>query len=509
MKFKSKPEAYLYILHILCEIRGKVESTNVKAILDEAIGKIQIEVENHQQDIEIISNILLSVSSNLSNDNHKQNLSELICAVQQSNFEQTLQNELGRRLESQIQIELLLNPTDLMMASVLKMSKKIVEIIDEDEFLQEDFLDKLIEKGNITFGSYQKLPSYQDPKAEIRVKDVLQKNRKQDLIKIMHMHYKFSEFFARSLVGKYEEFSKKMFEISDEKFYHSKYFEDRGRNGNIKYIKTQKMGISISDKDLYSASLPKDPSKWVADAKAQAAKPKDESFFVEKLVNSDTPYVSGPSGMTSLLIGQIIAFEVHASKTEQQCYLAAVTAYIVSGGFHSLHEVLGPVALCLPEPKLVPGYQVSLPGSSELPNYHVFYSEMERIDPQFIEVRKEAWRKLLAFFKDEYLPCADVEIAKFVTNNKGVISFFKQAYDKCPDNPSSWMEAAMEIFYKDEKTELHFKRDRCEVLLDKLMSQGFENALIKHLQFQEILDLENMLDKGDASQIDLSSQIKC
>jgi hypothetical protein len=505
MKFKSKPEAYLYSLYILGQIRDEIESSEVHnprkdtlhdktesieliEIINSSIEKIQIEVENHQQDPRIIAEILLTLLSKLSNNNQKQILSKLSFEIQQGNYEQALQNELGRRFESQIQIELLLSPTDAMMASVKKMSEKIVEILDKKEYLQEQFLGKLKEKGKLSFGSYREAPSYQDPESAIRVRDVLLQNDKKDLIKIMHMHFKFSQYFARILDGEYAEFSKSMFEISDKRIYKSICFKDRGRDGEIKHIKTQRMGISSSNqRNLYNDSLPEDSSSWVADANAQAAK--RGSPFVEKLVNSDTPYVSGPSGMTSLFIGQIIGFKVYTNKEEQQHYLAVVTAYIVSGGFHSLHEVLSPVALCLPELELIPGYQASLRSSDEAPNYHVFYSEMERIDPQFGEVRKKGWEKLLDFFEHDYLPCSDVGIAQFVDNNKDIIATFKQAYEKCPDNPKSWISAVIDTSYKDEKEDLPF-RD----FLDKLMNQHFEKALIKYLQLQEKLQLKGMLD---------------
>jgi hypothetical protein len=408
VKFKSKPEAYLHSLHILSEIRDELESQEkVVATLDRAIEQIQIEIENHQQDLNVVTEILLSVSSQSSNNNDKQTLSKVIESIQQSNYEQTIQNELGRRIESQIQIELLLNPTDAMMASVKKMSEKIIEILDTIKVTQNCFLKKLFENAQpIAFGSYQEILSYKGPGEGVRIRDVLFENRKEDLTKIMHMHFKFSQFFSRKLKGKYEDYSAIAYFIADVSFYGSEYFKERGRKGKLEDdIKTKRMGVSLSEMNLYSKSLPMAPSSWTADAKAQKANL--DSPFVKKLIKSDTPYVAGPSGMTGLFIGQYIGFNVHTSKEEQQLYLAAVTAYMVSGGFHSLHEVLAPVAHCLLDPKLIPGYQVSSVADdkeNEPPNYHAFYALMIEIDPEFSNVRRSAWEKIQKFYKNEYLP---------------------------------------------------------------------------------------------------------
>ena len=99
-----------------------------------------------------------------------------------------------------------------------------------------------------------------------------------------------------------------------------------------------------------------------------------------------------------------------ASADDKKSYLSVVTAYMVSGGFHSLHEVLGPVAMCLPEETLLPGYKVSLPRTDERcepPNYNAFYTQIAQIDGEFEDVIESGWEKLNVFFEDEYVKKAE------------------------------------------------------------------------------------------------------
>ena len=82
-----------------------------------------------------------------------------------------------------------------------------------------------------------------------------------------------------------------------------------------------------------------------------------------------------------------------SSVEKKQSYLAAIAAYIVAGGFHSLHEIVAPAEYAL---GLVPGYNVSVPTQAQQalpPNFHQFYSQLMEHDPDFKLVYEEGWRK--------------------------------------------------------------------------------------------------------------------
>lgn len=89
----------------------------------------------------------------------------------------------------------------------------------------------------------------------------------------------------------------------------------------------------------------------------------------------------------------------------KQEYLAAVAAYIVGGGFHSLHEVIGPASYVL---DLIPDYQVTVTDTKTLktappPNYYAFYKLLTNNDPEFAEKREKSWQNYLAYFEKNYV----------------------------------------------------------------------------------------------------------
>lgn len=417
MKFTNKTEAYLYSIYILKNILKKFpgeseESGKIKL----AIEEIRILVENHEQNAQIVSTILANLSKDLGmaiDSKDQMALATVSKNIVENKYEQTPQekweNPIGRRFESQLQIELLQNPTNAMMASVKKISEKMLEMLEKNQTiqgtelsLQNAFLETLPENAHvIAFGS-EKAPRYE------RVKQMLTENKPEDLAAIMHMHFKFAQSLTRKLSGEYENVAHNTSGISDTKMYESDYYKERGRqkNGFNSQITTQQMGL-LSRKDAVCAQgLPSHESTWVADAKAQA--PDLQSSYVKSLTGNDTPYVAGPSGMTSMFVGQMIGFDVMKTEAEKQSYMATVTAYMVSGGFHSLHEVLGPVSHCLPEQNLVPGYQASSvaeiqAGTATPPNFHAFYDNMSKIDPEFSKVREAGWDKLNTFVGGAYL----------------------------------------------------------------------------------------------------------
>ena len=74
-----------------------------------------------------------------------------------------------------------------------------------------------------------------------------------------------------------------------------------------------------------------------------------------------------------------------------------------------MHEVLGPIAYCLPEENLLPGYLTCIPNENTdipSPRYNVFYTLIEKIDNEFMGRRNAAWTKSLCFFRKLYLNSA-------------------------------------------------------------------------------------------------------
>ncbi len=408
MNFKSKVEAYLYSIYVLNEmLKSNIDSTDR---INEAVEAIQIHIENHEQDPSVVVEVLSSINDVVTAKDQLV-LNKVSRAVRNSDYSQTSQekweNPLGRRFESQLQIELLTHPTDAMMESVGKISCKIVDILNTDFALQLGLMLNLSEEAHvIAFGGFSYIPLFSE------IRDMLVNNEPENLVEIMHVYFKFAQGFVRQLKRNFKSIARGVKEVSDTKMYGSEYYSERGRGGGILLNFTHQMGLLTTEDEICNQSLPEHPSRWVADCKAQP--PNLDSPFTRDLIENDTPYVAGPSGMTSMFVGQMLGFDVHDSREEQQHYIAAVSAYMVSGGFHSLHEVLGPIAICLPDEELIPGYHVSMPQEgvrSAPPNYHVFYNMMEEIDPQFSDVRKNGWANLDDFFHNEYL--AQAEHLKF------------------------------------------------------------------------------------------------
>ncbi len=405
MKFLSKTEAYLYTVYIFNKIlRNYQHDQDVSLMLQQGVDYFIQCVENHEQDLskvfQFTSGVLVQLTKKIDRKDALV-LSFVFNAIQTSDFNQSLEdkwkNPLGRRFESQLQIELSMNPTDRMMAALKKVSNEIVELLDRNSLVREYFLYMLCEEAHvIAFGSFSEMPAYES------VKEILLKNDKKDFISIMYMHFKFARDGIYMLDDEYHELKSRNHR-TDAQMFGSQYYKDRGRNGRLKIEYTQRMGTLIDDSDFHNHQLPEHQSHWVSDSKGQS--PDLTSLYTLALIENDVPYIAGPSGMTSRFMSQMLAFEV-LTKEEKQCYVLSVTAYMVSAGFHSLHEVLGPIAFCLPEENLIPGYHAVASvetGGRQVPNFNVFYSLMEELDPEFRLVRSSGWNKLIRFIEDAYL----------------------------------------------------------------------------------------------------------
>jgi serine/threonine protein kinase len=459
--FKSKSEACLYAIHHLDELQKKHPDEH----LDNAIRDLKILFENHEQDPAKIADVLVNLLPDMANELEKKDLSNIAQAIVTSLYDQTPQekfeNPVGRRFESQMQIELLRNPTDAMMNSVFKISYELLKILNQLDALEaerpeftgliEEFTQSLISGKNPTgFGAQITEIEYGD------LINLLAGNNKDNLNQILFVHFMFAQNIMRTLpsntislsnkempVGKLRQIIEGYCEednkgnlirfhdnpqaffnevnparsalVSDKTMYFGsplyKAELTRGRLGLLETsYKTSQMGIMLQGQP--EDGLPTDPSSWTPDAKYQGADL--ASRYVLDLIDNDAVYVAGPSGMTSLFLNIMELYGNFRTQEEKQHYLTAVSAYMVSGGFHSLHEVIGPAQYCL---DLVPGYNVTAPEPDKMappPNFHQFYQQQMQIDPQFQERYEQGWRKTLESYNRQqqfhvHKPIADFD----------------------------------------------------------------------------------------------------
>ena len=411
MMFRSRSEGYMYTLCLLDIMYKKFANNSEESIaIKKAISGIRVLLENHEKDTSIASDFLLNIPTNIVNklnlDLNKL-LKDTANNLAISNYTQTKQekwdNPFGRRFESQLQIELLLNPTVLMMDSVRKISFVIIEIIEFDPSIGERFVKTLSDMSHvISFGAFKGEPLIID------VINILFENSPQNLTQIMFMHFKFALECSRLLpFDQFGYLSEKIYNICDLGMYRSKYYKDRGRSKEfLMNNQTMQMGIIVEESSHFNKGLPKTKTNnisWVADCKSQA--PDLESAYTISLLENDTPYVAGPSGMTSLLMAQMLGYNVLNDK-ERKGYFASVAGYIVAGGFHSLHEVLGPIRHCLAEEQILPEtYPNNIPRKKNLsspPRFNDFYNQMSKIDVQFQERIDTGYSKLNEFILSMY-----------------------------------------------------------------------------------------------------------
>jgi hypothetical protein len=403
MRFKSKNECVLYVLQQLDNIAQENDGIPYAEVNANFLTIIRAAIENHEIDINKVSGLLKEFIDKYSKGlelPQKGSLGGTIRkidrGIEEQSDEDKWRNPLARRFESQMQIELLKNPTQKMMQAVRLISDRMVSILEGRDDLHEKFMIILKQEFHIiAFGSFKDKPEINE------VIDVLKKNDPGDLSIIMHMHFKF----ARDIVTE-DDGLEELIREYDCDIFNSEHYKDRGRKGSIEELWTKQMGLLVDEDINMNKGLPTSLPSWVSDSKAQA--PDYSSAFTRSLIDNGVPYVAGPSGMTARFIAQMLAFsetsesgDALREKKIQQSYILAVTAYMVSAGFHSLHEVLWPIAICLPEQQLLPNYPTKQvqPG-----RYHNFYSLMGKIDREFSAIKDKAWGKFLDFFKTVYMP---------------------------------------------------------------------------------------------------------
>ncbi len=456
--FKSKPEAYTYMIMLLTQWKSCYEAPEMNKELDEIIAEIKVAYENHEQDAVKIITLLeqLSKADELLNS-HKALLSVLIKSL--ANVQQ---QELGhddilpRRFESDVVSHLIKTPTAKMMAAIKQVSDAIVKILEqyehsptesfEHEVLQ-DFLEQMVQ-SDILFGA---------PKEKIEISDViaiLKANRPEDFVQIQHISFKFAQVALRDLAlhdlpkhepkGAFLEVLKKyqakyapeetsLFElyhhmagvrdhnpskvkkgegyrfrafICDELFYGDEIFttgDNRGREGKPNQrLQTNQVGLMKFEHSAHTKGLlTLNGQSWYADCKTQL--PNYDSIHYLSALKTDCPYITGPSGMTSLFMNMMFLLLNPKDQDVILSYSLGVMTYVVGAGYHSIKEILIPMVKCV---GIVPDYPQHK-GTECLtapPLYNHYFKAIEEFDKEFAEAHEKIWQEYLAYFRMTYMP---------------------------------------------------------------------------------------------------------
>lgn len=415
--FNSRPEAYSYIYRFLNNIVANYESPESKIIFNNAILIIQQALLDHEQNhLVIVENLVRTELSNILNHEDRTSLETIFTKLRSSDFKQSRQdmwhNMFGRRLESEIAIMLLLNPTAKCMQVVGDVSEMIIKVIEanldwitrnpssEDvavnilnrkiKAIINSFLNSLTsEEDIIALGSFNKKPSIDE------VFEILRDNNYKNIVQILHIHYKFAQYAFRDLPelptksGRSSPVHERA-DATNTNFYETPLYTicpHRGRAGRLNHRienLTNQLGLMLHYQD--KIDIPQDIGpKWLPDCLGQlpVLNPDEQDYkIVRDCIENDVPYIAGYSGMCSLMMPLMMKLLDDSLLQQQQLYLCAVIAYIVGGGFHSIHEVLAPCANIL---NIIPGYLVAIPGDEKAPppNYQLFFDMIIDVDPEF------------------------------------------------------------------------------------------------------------------------------
>lgn len=423
MSFRSKPEAYAYALLSL-------EAISEKNLVKKTIDSIKRALEDHEQDQKVVLDLLYQLVDNdqLSEVN-RVDIAEIIQRMLDSSYLQSAQekfnNPLMRRLESELASELLLNPTPATMKAVKLISDRIIILfLQLDDLTLHNFILHYLCSGS----GYLSFITQSTKLADFI--NLLEKNAPNDFISIMYIHYIVAAKLLRETIvniapkrepvgellsivrniwsGSPSEFFTKKSKhhlylqsyIANDLMYNSELYRshdgNRGRKDQMKSLHpSNKFGIMLHSQFEDEINLPFCCLSWVADCKNQ--NPDLESPYVIDLIDNDAIYVSGFSGMTSIYLNQMEILGNFENIALKQLYVTAIASYVVGGGYHSFHEVLGPTEYAL---KLIPGYNVSIPKKGHLakpPNYHHFFQQQAAIDPDIHKRRDNAWKKFSCY----------------------------------------------------------------------------------------------------------------
>jgi hypothetical protein len=319
-------------------------SDKEKNIISILIKNIRVFFLNHYQDLTKVCELLQHVITE-----HKDELSEPAATLLQEAIQclkkdflssrsktnlnnQTLSCLLARRFESELAIQFLLHPTSQMLQVINIISRNIIQqLVDEDvitDFKEPlaDFLDGLgpdpgDEKQpfySFSFGRYDHRPSMSEVIATL--------NAGQPLAKVLLIHFMLmrnaNEIIYDKMIdavnrrlhrGDFANFVRQQIPpgfFLDSRVFFSSYtqccphlYTDRGRKAFIEILSHQ-LGIMRFAQD--SSDLPKLAETWHPDVYCYI--PNMHSAYLRRLLTNDIPYVSGPSGMVSLLLGTMTFF---------------------------------------------------------------------------------------------------------------------------------------------------------------------------------------------------------
>lgn len=100
--------------------------------------------------------------------------------------------------------------------------------------------------------------------------------------------------------------------------------------GVIGWNKNRHPRTMSTNQSIYEKDFPSLPFKWVADCKNQT--PDLGSQYFKDEIENNAIYVAGPSGMTSLLLGQMETLANLENEDLKKNYLTAIAIYIVAEG---------------------------------------------------------------------------------------------------------------------------------------------------------------------------------
>ncbi len=449
-KLISRPAAYSYII-LQLELFQKQLPDSAKDLAKELasfIEKMKIVFENHEPDISALAEKLVIIHDmyeEIISSEQKQLLLDLAGLIIKTpflnpNLQQRHEDEFQRQFESIFAINLSTNPTDAMMESVGHVSLKIIEFLVANKSFP---MKELITDCSYLSRAAERFGVSTDKNfSEEKLLDILDQNKKSDLIKIICIHYVFWSICKRAAkdknlrfdfprwenkpVGHFADYVRsrlathgidhkeyllyipllssqpnEVAHLSDEIFYASPLYKNRGRKGPFDLSKSfNREGIMLENQDVKNLQRLANRRwliEWGPDVLGQAVD--FEAYYVINLLMNDGVYVSGSSGMISILLSLMEIMGNFPDISSKQHYLSASISFIVSGGFHCMHEVLEPAQWCL---KLVPGYNASVLSKSEdfrsaPPNYHVFFDLFAK-DAQFKALREKAWNDFLTTF---------------------------------------------------------------------------------------------------------------
>lgn len=301
----------------------------------------------------------------------------------------SLEARFQRQVESNLAIHLLRSPSRNLWRSVNKVSATIIDLIRQHQDKPDLFSVFLVNiSGHLQNKIAPTLPfsfaHFPETMALDGVVRVLEDG--SDLAAIMLIHFMFMRDVCLALpipanprvkttAGNSNEFADYLRTYMDSQPDHqqlaaffcnyrtiSPIYSQRGRGPTFRPILDNHLGIVVHEEDR--KLMPTMPTSWYPDCVCQEADL--SSPYTQLLLQHEIPYISGPSGMTSIFVGALSLFG-NFTDHEANYYLLAVLAYMVSGGLHSMHEVLSIPHIRL---GLLPDYQAA---GAKVGNYDSFF----------------------------------------------------------------------------------------------------------------------------------------